>query len=90
MFSCACRSLKKSPALSARAAIAYHHGLERPGEDDPTESIAVRKVISAITKKWSKPCKKAVPLSSREVAKLVLKLKDGSYKDLCTAVMVVL
>ena len=62
----------KSGALTAKNAIAYFHRLELPLVKDPTDHVMVKRVLLKSVSKWSKPVKKAVPLSSSEVSKLAI------------------
>ena len=84
------KSKAKSGALTAKKTIAFFHRLELPLVKDPTDHVMVKRVLKSVSNKWSKPVKKAVPLSSSEVSKLAVILLEGSFKDLRTAAMVLL
>ena len=68
------KSKSKSLTLTARSAISHGHLLKAPVGGDPTKLVAVSKAINSIVKKYSKPFKKAVTLSSREITKVATKL----------------
>ena len=80
---------KNAPNM-ARTAIKHFHGLECPDLEDPTDSKRVRDVVKCVTKMFSKEVKKAKPVSSEDVAKLVCSLDLDCYKHLRTAAFVIL
>ena len=90
LVSLAEKSKAKSGVLPAKNAIAFFHRLELPLVKDPMDHVIVKRILKSASKKWSKPVKKAAPLTSAEVSRLAIIPLEGSFKDLRTAAMVLL
>ena len=70
---------KDAPSID-KAAIRHYHGLQCPEEEDPTDNRRVKDVLKCVRKTYTKEVKKSTPISSEEVAKLVLGLDLDNFQ----------
>ena len=80
----------KSSALIAKTSIKYHLKLLNPKKKASTDSYMVNRVAKAISKKYSKPVKKAKTLNSAIIKDMVLSLLGKGFKEERTAVFLLI
>ena len=90
LISLAESSNNKSSALLAKTSIKYHLKLLNPKKKASTDSYMVNRVAKAISKKYSKPVKKAKTISSSIIKEIVMLLLGKGLKEERTAVFLLM
>ena len=72
-----------SPVFMARSAIKYYNELHNPSIKSPTDNKDVSKCVDGLKRKFSKPVKKAEPMTKKILNEMVDKVLKGDHLKNC-------